>query len=483
MLTDKGAVRGTVQAGMRRFLGIPYAAAPVGALRWRPPRPHARWTGCRSATAFGNPCPQLESLQWRRSTNESCLFLNVFAPLVSPAGTGAPVMVWIHGGGLTSGRSNDFFPVGLVARNVVVVTINYRLGVLGFLADPALSAESPHGSSGNYGLEDQQAALAWVRRNIRRFGGDPQEVTLFGQSAGGVSVHDQLASPTAHGLFQRAIVDSGDYAGTQPSLSAAEAAGATFAARVGCSANDAACLRRVPVATLLANQPSFDVTPVVDGTVLARTITSAFTSGRFNHVPVIEGSNRDEYRRFLATAAPGGWPVVRAAGYQAAIAATLGVGSTSATRIASRYPLRRYPSPDLALAAAATDDIYACPAHAATQALSRYVPTYQFEFDDTGAPRTFPGPPSRFPLGAYHGAELAYLFTLRGSPPLTGVHAQLARAMLDLWTTFASTGDPGTGWPRYTRTTTETELLAAPQPVTETGFAAVHQCAFWSSLG
>jgi para-nitrobenzyl esterase len=480
VVTDKGAVRGTTRAGMLSFLGIPYTAAPVGDLRWRPPMPHTAWTGVRDATVFRNSCPQTASLLGLASTNEDCLFLNVFTPLVPPAGKGAPVMVWIHGGGLVAGASNDYLPVGLVARNVVVVTINYRLGVLGFLADPALTAESPDHASGNYGLLDQQSSLRWIRRNIGRFGGDPHNVTLFGQSAGGVSVHAQLASPAAHGLFQRAIVESGGYAGSQPPLHAAEAAGAAFAARVGCSATDAACLRKIPVATLLANQPFFDATPVVDGKVLRRTMTSAFTSGRFNRVPVIEGSNHDEDRFFLATDRAGGWPPLSAAGYEAAIRATLELAPATAATVAARYPLRRYPAPDLALAAAVTDAAYACRAHAAAQALSRYVPTYQYEFDDD-APQFFPGAPSRLPLGAYHGAELQYLFTLRGFPSLlAGAHEQLAQAMLDLWTTFARTGDPG--WPRYTATTAATESLV-PSPLRiETGFAADHECAFWSRL-
>jgi para-nitrobenzyl esterase len=214
--------------------------------------------------------------------------------------------------------------------------------------------------------------------------------------------------------------------------------------------------------------------------VLRRTMTSAFTSGRFNRVPVIEGSNHDEDRFFLATNRAGSWPALSAAGYEAAIRATLEVAPATAAGVAARYPLRRYPAPDLALAAAVTDAAYACRAHAAAQALSRYVPTYQYEFDDD-APQFFPGAPSRLPLGAYHGAELQYLFTLRGFPSLlAGAHEQLARAMLDLWTTFARTGDPG--WPRYTATTAATESLV-PSPLRiETGFAADHECAFWSHL-
>jgi para-nitrobenzyl esterase len=389
-------------------------------------------------------------------------------------------MVWIHGGGLVSGESNDYLPFGLVARNVIVVTVNYRLGVLGFLAHPALTAESPQHASGNYGLLDQQAALRWVRRNIGLFGGNPHEVTLFGESSGGLSVHAQLASPTARGLFQRAIVESGGYSGSQPPLAAAEADGSAFAARVGCSAAGATCLRHVPVAALLANQAFFEATPVIDGHVLKRSITGAFASGRFNRMPVMEGSNHDEFRFFLAT---DGAPKPTAAGYGAAIGATLGLASATAARVAARYPLRRYPSSDIALAAAVTDAAFACPARAASQALSRYVPTYQYEFSDESAPRFFGGAPARFPLGAFHTAELEYVFTLRGFPSLlSGRHEQLAQAMLDRWAAFAGAGDPGSEWPRYSVTTHETESLAPPQPAVETSFAADHQCAFWSTI-
>ncbi len=479
VVTGGGAVRGSVDDGMRMFLGMPYAAAPVGGLRWRPPRPHPAWSGIRDATAFRSACPQVPSLYWHGSTNEDCLFLNVFTPLAASAGRSYPVMVWIHGGGLVSGESSVFLPSGLVARKVIVVSVNYRLGVLGFLATPALSAESRYRASGNYGLLDQQLALSWVRQNIGRFGGDPHNVTLFGESAGGLSVHAQLASPTARGLFQRAVVESGGYAGSQPPLPAAEAVGRAFAARLGCGATDAGCLRRIPVATLLANGAFFDPTPIVDGRVLTRPLTAAFTSGRFNRVPVIEGSNHDEFRFFLAAEAPAAAGST-AAGYRAAIARTLEVTPSVAARIAARYPLHGYPSSAVALAAAATDAVYACRAHAAVQALSRFVPTYQYEFNDEFAPRFFPGPPSRFPLGAYHTAELGYLFVLRGYPSvLTGGHEKLARAMLDRWTTFAKTGDPGPGWPRSSSATNAVESLAPPRPSTETGFAVAHSCAFW----
>src|SRR5579884_1171937 len=205
--TDRGPVLGATVLGMHEWLGIPYAAPPVGALRWQPPQLHARWTAVRPATSFGAICPQPAGPFGDASTNESCLYLNVFAPAHATAGSRLPVMFWIHGGAFISGESNDYIPTALVSHGVVVVTINYRLGLLGFLAHPALGSDS-----GDYGLMDQQFALQWVQRNIAHFGGNPANVTIFGQSAGGLSVMNLLASPTAAALFRGAIIESGAYA-------------------------------------------------------------------------------------------------------------------------------------------------------------------------------------------------------------------------------------------------------------------------------
>ena len=332
---------------------------------------------------------------------------------------------------------------------------------------------------------DQQFALRWVQRNISHFGGDPGNVTLFGESAGGLSVHAQLASPTARGLFQRAIVESGGYSGSQPSLQEAEAAGSTFAARVGCGTQNAACLRDVPVATLLANEPFFEATPVIDGTVLTRSITEAFTSGRFNRVPVIEGSNHDEFRFFLAQNELAGAPAVdriRATGRDRRDARAS--PARPPRTVAAEYPLRSYTSPSVALGAAVTDAAYACKARAAVQALSRYVPTYQYEFDDEASPRSFPGRPVGFPLGAFHTAELEYLFGLGGFPSqLAGDHEDAvrgdARPVDDLRENRATPAPAGR---RYSATTEETESLSPPEPTIETSFAADHKCAFWSRM-
>jgi para-nitrobenzyl esterase len=482
VVTAAGAVRGKVTAGMRSFLGVPYAAPPVGALRWRPPRPHATWEGTRNANAFGSPCPQEASLLGPPSTNEDCLFLNVFTPAsAGSSSSGLPVMVWIHGGGYVSGDASSFLPNRLVARGVVVVTVNYRLGVLGFLAHRSFAAESRDHASGDYGLMDQQLALRWVRLNAARFGGDPGNVTVFGESSGGESVNVQLASPTARGLFQRAIVESGGYSDSQPTLATAEATGASFAARIGCPSQSAPCMRGVSVRTLLANEPYFEATPVVDGRLLTRPVTDAIARGLFNRVPVIEGSNHDEFRLFLALNELAGSKPVSMTGYRSTIAGQLDVDPTTADTIAAEYPLRSYGSPSLALSAAVTDAAYACKARDAVQALSKYVPAYQYEFADKASPRFFPGPPVSFPLGAFHSAELEYLFTLPSYPVhLDRGQKALSMALVELWTSFAKTGDPGSGWPRYSAATDEAESLAGPKPASETNFAAVHHCDFWT---
>ena len=375
--TDKGPVRGIVTSTTLEFLGIPYAAAPVGDLRWQPPHPHARWRKPLDATRFGNSCAQPESISDPASDAEDCLFLNVYAPRLTGRDDPErdmernsddrrphrqPVMVWLHGGGLTCGASNAYDPVKLVEEgHVIVVTINYRLGLLGFLSHPSLTAESPDAASGNYGLMDQQFALRWVRRNIALFGGDPDNITIFGESGGGLSVHSNLASPTAAGLFHKAIVQSGAYSLTQPALASAEALGTFFASLSGCSSQTAVCLRALPVATILAVQGSVlpnGVVPTVDGKVLTQSVAAAFASGQFNRGPVIEGSNHDEWRFFVGTTELQTGTPLTAAGYIPAIAATLGVSASDSTALATFvYPLAAYPPPSTAQ----EDPMYAPP--------------------------------------------------------------------------------------------------------------------------
>jgi para-nitrobenzyl esterase len=482
--TAGGTVRGQAVAAADEFLGIPYAAPPAGALRWQPPRPPAPWHGIRPATSYAPHCPQPSSTFGQASTSEDCLYLNVFTPAASKA-RNLPVMVWVHGGSLLTGESNDYNPAELVRHGVVVVTINYRLGALGFLADAALASRRG-GPSGNYGLMDQQAALRWVQRNIRGFGGDPGDVTLFGESAGGLSTLAQVASPGARGLFQRAIVESGTYQLTQQPLAAAEAAGQAFAAKAGCAStasatNTAACLRGLPVSTILANEDQVGYTPDVDGAVLTQSIKTALSRGQFNRVPVVIGTNHDEYRLFVAVYQFLGQRVT-AANYQSMIASTLGVSAAIAGKIAAQYPLSRYPSPPVALGAVGTDAIFACHALTADESLARYVPTYAYEFNDENAPELFL-PAVGFPYGAAHASELPYLFsqtTISRPIGLSAAQQQLAAAMKQDWTNLAKTGVPAAGWPKFTSASQQMLSLVPPIPQVETDFAAQHHCAFWA---
>jgi para-nitrobenzyl esterase len=481
--TADGWVQGKAAGTTDEYLGIPYAAPPVGPLRWQPPRPAARWRGVREATSFAPHCPQPPSPFGVASTSENCLYLNVFTPAGHPA-RDLPVMVWVHGGSLLVGESNDYHPAGLVRNGVIVVTINYRLGALGFLADKALAGR-PGGPSGNYGLMDQQAALRWVQCNIRDFGGDPRNVTLFGESAGGLSTLAQLVSPGARGLFQRAIVESGSYDLTQQPLGTAEAAGATFADQVGCRSDTAACLRRLPVSTIIDHEDFSGYTPDIDGAVLHQSIGTALASGQFSHVPVIIGTNHDEWRLFVAMAQLEGGPPVTAANYQAMIASTLGVPSAAAAAIAAEYPLSHYSSPSVALGAVGTDAIFACPALTAEKSLAVYTPTYAYEFNDENAPERYL-PPVGFPYGAAHAAELQYLFTLTNTPypgHLSVPQQRLAQAMKMYWADFAKTGVPSAQWPSFTGTSQRTLSLVPPQPQVETDYAAEHHCAFWAQAG
>jgi para-nitrobenzyl esterase len=497
IVTDNGPVRGVVDDEARSFRGIPYAAPPVGDARWQPPSAAARWNGLRDATAFAPHCPQTASPFGLASQSEDCLYLNVYTPArdhgakKAEHAAGAPVMVWLHPGAFMFGEGDDYDPRALVQNDVVVVTLNYRLGALGFLAHPALTAES--GTSGNYGLQDQQAALRWVKRNIEAFGGDPGNVTIFGESAGAVSVHAHLASPQSAGLFHRAIAQSGGYSLTQPTLAAAESEGATFASAVGCSSQDSACLRAVPVASLLANQSSSPTAylPKVDGSTLPVSIGTAFATGQFNRVPVIEGSTHDEFRLFVATSFVFKGIPVNATTYPSLIAAALSVPLSTAQAIATYYyPLAAYPSAAIALGAVGTDAAFACNARVAARLLAQYVPTWAYEFSDPAAPQVFL-PPAGFPYGAYHGAELPYLFDVRESvmsPALTTAQEQLAQSMKLYWTQFARAANPNTAgataWAAYAPTTSDAFLSfsgSTPAPYSGTAFGADHKCAVWGS--
>jgi para-nitrobenzyl esterase len=366
---DGGVVRGESVSGGSAFRGLSYAAAPTGSLRWRAPRPPADWDGVRDATQFAASCPQPQPFNPffpPGPIDEDCLYLNVYTPTLRHRAR-RPVLVWIHGGGLTQDAGRNYDASALAAEGTLVVTINYRLGALGFLAHPAL-ARRPGGPSGNYGLMDQRAALLWVQRNIRRFGGDPHNVTIAGQSAGGLSVLAHLVSRRSSGLFRRAIVQSGAFALTQQSLAEAEAAGEAFADQAGCPDQSANCLRALPVSNLVV--PGAAIPGVVDGAVLKESIGTALAAGRFARVPILNGINHDEERIFLdglRLVVSGGHFVsvpdpVTSESYERVIAAVLGVSPDRAAVIAAEYPLATYASPSAAFSALVGDANFACPA-------------------------------------------------------------------------------------------------------------------------
>jgi para-nitrobenzyl esterase len=498
VFTFSGPVRGSVtSAGIREFLGIPYAAPPVGNLRWRPPVAHAPWFQLLEATNFANHCPQPPSPFGRASITEDCLFLNVFTPSSSDFFHLHPVMVWIHGGALVTGESDDYDPTALVQDGVIVVTINYRLGALGFLAHPAFAAENTDpdhdrdtdsNSAGDYGLMDQQQALRWVRDNILFFGGDPLNVTIFGESAGGLSVFSQLVSPSAAGLFHKAIIESGAYALNTQTLAAAEAAGTAFATAAGCSAQTSACLRALPVTTVLAFENSAGYTPNIDGEFFPVSLGTALATGQFHRVPVIQGTNHDEWRLFTALdfdLAIG--PIANnEPAYEAALA-TL-VGPAAAPFVSAQYPLATFSSADLAFAAAGTDAAFACPALGADLSMSQFVPVSPYEFNDENAPQDFL-PPVTFPYAAAHASELQYLFSLPVSvprPPFTAQQLQLSADMQHYWSHFAKSGTPNSPsvplWQVFNPLAGNFQSLIPPSPMQETNFATAHHCAFWAAF-
>lgn len=491
-----GLLQGAVSNDHRAFSGIPFAAPPVGDRRWRPPEPPAPWQGIRDATKPGSRCAQPgQSLSGKPVTtgSEDCLYLNVTTPTTG-ADKHLPVMVWIPGGGFVTGAGSDYDPTRLaVTGHVVVVTVNYRLGALGFLSDRDLGGGDAW--AGNYGLADQQAALRWVRDNITAFGGDAHNVTLFGQSAGAFSVCSQLASPRAHGLFDKAIVQSGPCGNSFMSAADAQERGARTAANLDCNApaDVAACLRAKPTADLvgLDNDQVFSSTgrlrdmpwtPVTGTPILPEQPLDALQDGVAAGVPLIQGTTRDEMRPFVALDNDAKGQVVTAASYPAILRRVFG---TDTDRVLAAYPADHYPTPGIALATVLTDwgaKLGVCGAPPADTAAARHSPVYAYEFaQDDGQ---YIG---NFPMGAAHGAELPYLFDGTFGPPHPAPNpAQLALShrLIGYWSSFARTGDPNNNgapeWPEY--------RAGAPVPSLSTDntkqidFITEHHCSFWQTV-
>ncbi len=504
--TAQGDVVGRFDGLISTYLGIPYAAPPVGNLRFAPPQPHAAWTTPVLATRYGSPCPQTDRLH-SGSSNEDCLFLNVYTPAIGVRNR--PVMVFFHGGSFNSGNggvtagSPDYDGVDIANRSgAVVVTLNYRLSLLGFLATAGLDADNRR-PSGNYGLQDQQQALRWVQQNIAAFGGDPRNVTIFGQSAGGISVLYQVVSPDAAGLFSRAIIESSDD-GNSVTLPAVETAYNPVITALGCDPahNTVACLRAVPVANFLALETAgINGGPFLDGRTVPAAPAALIASGRFNRVPIVAGTVANEGSYFVAVA-------TNAANLNAALTATQVTSTvnadfpTGASQILATYPFANYLTPGDTLAAIATDSFFSCPTdHIRTLAAS-YTPVWGYEFNQPNPVLNFPVPSAPgVTRGDSHTTELAYVFGHDGAGrPLTGADARLSRQIIDYWISFATAGNPNTTddlfgpigipiaapedrpfWPSYAPAGTLLSLASSPSP--ETGFAARHHCALWASLG
>ncbi|MFC3918982.1 carboxylesterase/lipase family protein [Deinococcus metalli] len=499
--TTLGPVTGSAEAGVNVFRGLPFAAPPVGPLRFRPPQPAVPWSAPRAATAFGPECAHVvvglfsDGQGGTVDGQEDCLYLNVYVP-AEPASEPRPVMVWIHGGAFTSG-AGSLYDASVFARThgVVVVTTNYRLGALGFLALADLSAESG-GTSGNVGLMDQQAALGWVKANIRAFGGDPARVTIAGESAGGMSVCAHLASPTSAGLFQGAIIQSGLCAspGNTVTEPEAERRNVAWAARVGCRTDVLACLRARDAATLLKTavpglRPLANLvwSPVYGTPTLPRPLLDAYRSGQFNRVPVLVGTNHDEGRVFVVLASPRGNPISLPL-YWGGAGLLTGAGKVS--QVLKAYPGRAPGTPALAFATLFTDAVFSCPAVQVSTALSAHVPVYAFEFNDPQAVTTLKVPPGLTSLGAFHGSSLVYVFQTRLSgladpAAFTPAQRALANDFGSAWAAFVKTGRPASqaAWPPFDPALGNVEVFMPGGAAQRTDVATDHQCGLWSSLG
>lgn len=485
--TVAGPVLGATGPGFRVFQAIPYATAA----RWQPPVAPAPWTAVRKVTQPGPRCVQDVRVDpdYGLATSEDCLNLTVWTPDGATPRTRRPVMVWIHGGGFLNGSSDIYNSRELTTRgDIVVVTINYRLGALGFLAHPALAA--PGQDPGNYGLADQQAALRWVHDNIAAFGGDPDRVTIAGESAGAMSVCDHLVAPESTGLFRAAIMQSGPCQ-AQTDLTNAERISRDYAAKAGCPkpATARQCLLRLPVDRLRDGPTYFRIgaTNLLSGPVTGTarlpvappTVASGPPTAR---VPVLIGSTADEYALFVALTY---LREHRIAPYSTLMHEAFG---SQAAAVAVRYPLSRYDgSAGLAYAAAVTDGVFACPIDTMAAGLARRAPVYAYEFNDRHAPVPEPLRHTPFAAGAGHALELRYLFQMGGAPPLNPQQQQLSDEMVAYWSRFVTTGSPEVpgqpNWPALDPARPEVLSLQTGGPTLTTDFADRHQCGFWSSLG
>lgn len=494
--TELGAVQGTAKGAYDQFLAIPYAAPPIGPLRFRPPQPAVAWSGVRDATQPSSECVQQpRNKLWK--VGEDCLYLNVYAPSHA---RNLPVMVEIYGGGWVIGAANDYNGDVIATRgNVVVVTLNYRLGALGWLTLPQLGVENSQGTSGNYGFLDQQAALRWVKANIRAFGGNPNNVTIMGESAGGQSVCMHMVAPGSRGLFQKAISQSGFCALEIPGPSIGMKWGSEFAAAVGCNDGPAVveCLRaKKPEDFAKGDALRFlgRFLPAWDGTVLPADMVKAFKDGDYAHVPLIMGGNRDEGSILAVLRHGANLTSMSDTDYAGILDKKFG---KAGPEILAHYPPQNYATPGQALSAAITDGQRVCATQKATRLIAMHSPVYAYEY-------AYVGPQSRSPLpaiagfnyGAAHSAEVGLVFGHgevgdQIGPPLTEIEHSISDRLIAYWTHFAATGQPSgakadgqalPAWPTYQPARDNVMLFTADAAMDSTAWSR-HQCGFWEAVG
>ncbi|WP_245261507.1 carboxylesterase family protein [Hyphomicrobium sp. 802] len=524
-LTD-GQVRGTSSNGVNKFLGIPYAAPPVGKLRWQPPQAVKKWKGVLDGTKFANTCPQVTELgafAGPTSTNEDCLYLNVFT---TGSAKKKGVIVWIHGGGNVDGESNDYDATKLAqggpdGHETVVVTLNYRMGLFGYLSHPALNGEGH--LWGNYGIMDIQQVLRWVQRNIAAFGGDPNRVAVGGQSAGATDTGANVLSPMSAGLFSRAIYESGPLP-TLPSAATALTNGQNFATAAGCSGSGkqaSTCLRNLTPERILqlqgtpnANGP-YITGPFVDGSVIPITPEKAWTTGQFNKMPAMGGRVHDEGNFNIGiTEYFSGQPFqpMTADQYTAAIQKMYGGNagpggappaypSGTADRVLAQYPLSAYGNDPMKAYDRVTTDTQKCQADHVLHLWAPQIASYAYDFTYLDAPYYFPKMPNFKPAAAHtidiqflfnnwHGGQLGVnLDQTTGQPrDLNNQETGLSDQLVAAWTNFAWSGNPnGNGnspWPKY-GAGNNAKYLVEDIPLSTSNrsdYRTTYKCDFWDTV-
>lgn len=498
--TTSGRLEGLTQGQTRAFLSVRYAKPPTGQRRWTDPEPGPKATGMVDARKPGARCAQGATATEAVSTSEDCLFLNVTTPSAVKAGQKLPVMVWWHGGGYTSGAGSDYDAGRLAERGrVVVVTVNYRLGVFGYLSLPGLKG------SGDFGLADQILATRWARQNAAAFGGDPGNVTVFGESSGAMSACALLTSPAAKGLVDKVALSSGGscrlswpdngVALSAPaqtpyaSLAVGEKLGVGQARKVGCPGADvASCLRGKTTKDLLKISGRFFDVLAYGTDLLPRNPAEAVLKGQTLAVPVLSSVNRHEARAFVGAeqkAARSSGPVFTDKTYPGYVAAAYPGHETEVLR---QYPLEKFASPALAWSALITDGSWACPTRAGDTTLAQHgSPVFAAEFADPDAPDVNRIASATFDPAAAHGSDLPYLFDLAGRNALKSrAQTGLADTMIDYWSSFARSGTPtaegAPRWPAFTGAGGPT-LSLRPGDIAPIDFGAEHHCDFWAALG